>query len=229
MPDRIDLIRLKIERAKEHIRNLETEVRAFLTTKPYRVGTKHKPETGQLVYYLVDVKPVPLRIAVMAGDALQNLRSALDHLAWQLVLANGRNPMSRTAFPIYDDLAKYKSESLRQVQGMSNAAIKAIDAVKPYKGGNDTLWRLHRLNNVDKHRFVITAGLAFRSINLGAHVFATLAAQNSAFANMETIHAFFKTADRMFPLKAGDELFIDAPDGKVNEKMQFRFDVAFGE
>lgn len=38
-----------------------------------------------------------------------------------------------------------------------------------------------------------------------------------------------RTADRLFPLKAGDELFIDAPDAEVNEKMQFRFDVAFGE
>jgi len=30
-------------------------------------------------------------------------------------------------------------------------------------------------------------------------------------------------------LKIGDELFIDAPDAEVNEKMQFRFGVALSE
>jgi len=40
---------------------------------------------------------------------------------------------------------------------------------------------------------------------------------------------FLKPADVLFPLKIGDELFIDAPDAEVNEKMQFVFEVAFGE
>jgi hypothetical protein len=59
--------------------------------------------------------------------------------------------------------------------------------------------------------------------------FALMAEQNPALANLEPVHAFFRPGDRMFPLKIGDELFIDSPDAKVNEKMQFRFDVAFGE
>jgi hypothetical protein len=33
----------------------------------------------------------------------------------------------------------------------------------------------------------------------------------------------------MSPLKTGDELFVDAPDAEVNEKMQFRFDIALSE
>ncbi len=40
---------------------------------------------------------------------------------------------------------------------------------------------------------------------------------------------FFRPADNLFPLKAGDELFIDAVDAEVNEKMQFRFNVALNE
>ena len=38
---------------------------------------------------------------------------------------------------------------------MSKAAIAAIDALKPYRGGDDLLWQLHRLENVDKHRVLI--------------------------------------------------------------------------
>jgi hypothetical protein len=43
------------------------------------------------------------------------------------------------------------------------------------------------------------------------------------------LSAFFKPADRLCPLKAGDELFIDMPDAEVDEKLEFRFDVAFSE
>jgi hypothetical protein len=39
-------------------------------------------------------------IGVIAGDAVHNLRSALDHLAWQLALLNTAKPHPRTQFPI---------------------------------------------------------------------------------------------------------------------------------
>jgi len=35
------------------------------------------------------------------------------------------------------------------------------------KGGNDVLWQLHELNNVDKHRLILTVGSAVRSTDLG--------------------------------------------------------------
>lgn len=41
-------------------------------------------------------------------------------------------------------------------KGMCPKAIKAIDALKPYKGGNDALWRIHELDNIDKHCALFT-------------------------------------------------------------------------
>jgi hypothetical protein len=46
---------------------------------------------------------------------------------------------------------------------------------------------------------------------------------------MPMLDLFMRPADTMFPLKVGDELFIDAVDAEVNEKMQFRFNVALSE
>lgn len=221
-------IAVKVERAKEHLAQLDFAVRAFLETNPYTVGTKNDPQTRKLIYYVTEIKPVPQRIAAIAGDILQNLRSALDHLAHQLVLANRGKPTVDTCFPVFDDAAKYKAGVQRKIQGMSDAAIRAIDAIKPYEGGNDTLWKIHKLNNIDKHRLVLTVGSAFQSVDLGAHVIRRAAEINPAFAGID-LHAFFKPADRLFPLKVGDELLIDAPDAKVNEKVQFAFDIAFGE
>ena len=41
---------------------------------------------------------------------------------------------------------------------MSAAAIKHLDSLKPYKGGNEALWRVHELDNIDKHRTLFTIG-----------------------------------------------------------------------
>jgi hypothetical protein len=151
-------------------------------------------------------------------------------LAYELVLlgTGGSGPTRHVYFPISDDAAKYKAETPGKVQGMRQDAINAIDAIKAYGGGNDTLWRLHKLNNVDKHRTLILVGSAYHSVNLGAHISGMM---RKTWPNhtVPKINAYFSPADRLFPLNVGAELFIDAPDAEVNPEMDFRFDVAFGE
>jgi hypothetical protein len=228
----LDRLRIKIERAKEQFSDLQSEISAFRNTCPYKVSTKRNPQTRQLIYYLSSVNPVPDRIAAMAGEIIQDLRSSLDHLAYALWIVGTGNPFGAPArhvqFPIYDSAERYIAGAAGQVQGLRESAIKAIDAVKPYKGGNDTPWVIHKLNNIDKHRFVILVGSAFRSVDLGAHAIASF---RKAFPDFPVpdLHAFFKPADRLFPLKEGDELLIDAVDAEVNDKMHFQFEVAFGE
>lgn len=223
----IDQIRPKIERAKKHIRDLEAERDSFLRTKPYVVSTKRDAQTKRLIYYLAAVRQPPEILPVIAGDVLQNLRSALDHLAFQLVRAAGNTPSKQTYFPVADSAAKYESAKIAKVQDMAPKAVKAIDEVKPYKGGNETIWRLHKLNNVDKHRLLIAVGSAFHSFDFGA--IARRDMERLLGAEIPAISLFMKPADRMFPLRQGVELFIDVPDAEANEKVQFRFDVAFGE
>src|SRR5687767_11978858 len=86
--ERLKQITPKVKRAKEHIEALDREIRAFFERKPYKVGTKRNAETGQLIYYVVSVEPTPDSIPLMTGDAIQNLMSALDHLAYQLVCSD---------------------------------------------------------------------------------------------------------------------------------------------
>jgi hypothetical protein len=47
--------------------------------------------------------------------------------------------------------------ALPKTEGIPAGAVKLIEATKPYKGGYDNLWILHELNNIDKHRLLITA------------------------------------------------------------------------
>jgi hypothetical protein len=226
------LIRTKVERAKEHIRDLEVEIRAFLATKPYEVSAKRDPQTRRLLYYVASVRETPIKIATVTGDVIQNLRSALDHLAYQLILVGGGTPDRRSAFPITDtdDPAQYKANRTGKVKGMRQDAIDAIDALNPYKGGNDTLWRIHKLNNIDKHRAVLTVGSAYNSFNAGAHMHRLWPPHiKEKFPVLPVLNVFLRPANRQFPLKQGNILFRDAPNAEVNEQMQFVFEVAFGE
>jgi hypothetical protein len=231
MSDRLIGCRTKIDRAKQHIRDAETTIRTFLDTKPYVVGTKRNPQTRELIYYLVSVRETPHELAAIAGDALQNLRSALDHLAYQLVFVgtNGNGPFDHVYFPIFDDVVKYEAGKHGRVKGMRSDAISAIDAVKPYRGGDDTLWRLHKLNNSDKHRLLLTVGSAYRSVDIGGHLHRKLVEAFPESSGSPAISLHLRPADRLCPLKAGDELFIDQADAKVDEGLKFTFDIALSE
>ena len=236
-------VRSKIERAKQHIVDLDGTLRAFYDSNPYRVSHKRDPQSRKLVYYVKSVEATPPRIALVAGDAIQNLRGSLDHLAYQLLLVGtaGRptpRQIKKVAFPIYDSAAKYVAESPGKVEGMRQDAIDAINAAEPYHGGNgQQLWTIHALNNIDKHRLLIAVGSAFKSVNLGAYMQASMQKLHDSLPEdhpfqgtvFPVLDFYVRPADRLCPLKVGDELFIGSPDDEVNEKMQFTFDVVLSE
>ncbi|HEY5110759.1 MAG TPA: hypothetical protein VII67_00330, partial [Acidimicrobiales bacterium] len=186
------------------------------------------PETRQPIYYLASVRYVPPAIDVIAGEVLQSLRSALDHLAYQLVqVGTGQpGPFSYVYFPIFDSAQEYESGKMRKIKGMRQEAIDAIDAIKPYKGGNDTLWQLDHLNIVDKHRLLVTVGSKLGAVDVGQVLMRGWA---PAFPEKSDFSLFLAPADSLFPLKAGDVLFTDLPDAEPNEDQKFSFDIAISE
>jgi hypothetical protein len=158
--------RVKIQRAKKHIHELDADIAAFLKANPYRVFTEDEADTGDKVWRVQVGKHPPPRWSAIAGDAVHSLRSALDLLISQLVLANGRTVTDKTAFPIWGAESKYKSGRPGYAKGASKAALDILYALKPYKGGHDGLWRLHRLDIVDKHRLLLAVVAAHRNVIL---------------------------------------------------------------
>lgn len=163
--DRLTLIRIKIERANKHIAELEDFILSsgVLEGKSIRRNTDAEARNPSLhigAFHIYDP-----RIPAFIGDAVHNLRSALDHLAFHLVMVGIDKGESRTKpwemiqFPITHCADSYKSErTAGKVQGMERKAIEAIDALKPYKDGYDALWLLHKLDNADKHSFILPIG-----------------------------------------------------------------------
>lgn len=83
--ERLASILLKTGRAKKHLTDLQIEISTFLNSNPYEVRGERNPQTGQPFYYITSIRDAPINIAVIAGDVIQNLRSALDHLAWNIM------------------------------------------------------------------------------------------------------------------------------------------------
>jgi len=150
--------RTKIDRAKKHIAEVESIVR---TLPDHSVATiEINPNGGNevLKHDLLDRNEIITNIALALGDAIHNLHCALDH-AWASVLTE-LSPASingQTKFPI------------RSVRNQVEAALRGIKIdgtaptlfnlvlgqIKPYLGGNESIWSIHILDIDDKHRLLL--------------------------------------------------------------------------
>lgn len=79
----LDGVKLKVARAAEHLDVLRVECSAYLDSRPYELVRKPQLEgedSEDLLFWKVHHLP-PLRLSVLLGDLLHNLRSSLDHIA----------------------------------------------------------------------------------------------------------------------------------------------------
>ncbi|MGI9071715.1 MAG: hypothetical protein ACR2JB_10465 [Bryobacteraceae bacterium] len=229
MPKSIDHIRVKIERAKEHIGDLNARIGIFNEAGPYSVIREEDAQTGDIVFYVRIKSDIPLSFAAIIGDAVQNLRSSLDHLAYQLVLANSGTPTKRTAFPIAESPEKYEALDPRKVEGMSETAVKKIHALHPYRGGNDAIWMLDELNNIDKHRLLLAVGSAHTDVVLDYRDMFPNVREPMLYSVQPSGASFLM---RSFPLKDGAEIYrvlAAHREAYINQKPEFTFRITLGE
>jgi hypothetical protein len=157
MPATLKASRLKIDWAKRHISDLNVEIGKFVASNPYRIVLEPHPNSADHQIGVIRGQGViPETFALYLGDAVHNLRTALDLMACDLVRANGRNakhvrfPFSRTA----DDLEKAIREG--HINRASPQVLNEIRLLKPYASrGNDALYALHKLDLMDKHDLII--------------------------------------------------------------------------
>jgi hypothetical protein len=157
----LDGIRAKLQRADENILNLNGEIGAFLTAepKPYRVAGEHKDGGRKYAFVIYGEPLAPLRFAVLVGEIVHHLRSALDHLVCALVVGNGGAPSSNNQFPMArtaDEFEQLCNSGL--IKGVARTAKKRIRGQQPYHQReplNSTLRVLHECSIIDKHRLLL--------------------------------------------------------------------------
>lgn len=156
-------VRLKLSRALDHLLSLDTAIDAYLDSDPVKIVREIDPRHPERIVFSMALKSAPpTALSVFIGDCVHNLRVSLDHLAWQLVLANGgvpREGAGGTQFPILLKSGKDGTTSTVVVPGgVSAKALTAIDAVQPFHrpdADNHPLAILSRLDNIDKHRTLL--------------------------------------------------------------------------
>ncbi len=149
--------RLKIKRANQHIDELVAVLDAFSQSDYYSLSFEDYPDSRNCDVHFEFTKPIPDILPCIIGDTIHNSRSALDLAVWEIVALAGGTPDKYTRLPFTETRQKLE-DTIQRGKIKTAGAIVAdfiVDTIKPYRGGNDTLFALHDLDIVDKHRLLI--------------------------------------------------------------------------
>jgi hypothetical protein len=164
---------LKWARGVLHAYALYAEIETFKAARDRRditIGiTRYNAKRHGFVVEIAAVEPYPATWGVVLGDAANNLRSALDHIAWAMVHRGqgGKHgfPLSEgearsVYFPIVrEDAAKFNAAIKKKLIGVTSRSDKRlVRNVQPYhlrsKSDRHALAILETLCQTDKHRTV---------------------------------------------------------------------------
>jgi hypothetical protein len=172
----LESAKLKLIRASEHIKRIGQQVAAYSGSDSHTVVTL--PHGTDRIS--VREEP-PLGISILAGEVVYQIRSALDHLAFDLVKLNhtgGPLPANwgdSCFFPLWLNIPKkptvYNCFS-HILPGISKTAFTFIEAAQPYRGGalGNHLRLLAYLSNLDKHRYLSLTKAMVRRIDNGTEI-----------------------------------------------------------
>jgi hypothetical protein len=214
-------IREKIKWADKHIDDFKVAAAEFTNSKPYSLRVDTETESGKPLVQMLEVRNIPPEISLTVGDAIQNLRSALDYLACGLVDANKGVIGRWTEFPIFDGpivTSRDKARFSGKVEGMRQEAIDDIRDLHPYQGGDNLLWRLHRLNIVGKHKMLVTAWGSITAIN-----------GLPPIEDQWNGNRWLGIRGVPLTLKQGDKFSLDAPGVKIDKNTTFFAEIVFNE
>jgi hypothetical protein len=171
---------VKLRRAGCHLDELRRAVASFNGTKPWRLEAESGRQPGEVAYRFRIMRSIPTDLAVIAGEVIYHLRSALDTVVYELALQRGGSLTQRQerlpAFKssIDEDAFRKSTEqrlrdlcgsrglaALRSVQPFAFAAEAAAVGVSVEREAEialamDIPYRLNVLWNLDKHRRLLT-------------------------------------------------------------------------
>ena len=148
---------LKLGRAWRHFNEADGLLADYKNPEPYEIRREENPDTG-LSFWITLTKKPPDDISLAAGDCIHNLRSALDHIIYELSCHTAGQHVADTAFPILVSPRNWKSISGQQLHAVPRPALKRIEVLQPFQGLDAKYWtrerllHVHQLDIADKHR-----------------------------------------------------------------------------
>jgi hypothetical protein len=156
--------RLKTERAEHHIRDLQAIFRDYTRRNMERLRRQQKGRS------LKGEPTLPRHAATVLGDALHNLRAALDYAYNIASDANSATWSDWRKFPFGKDRQSLEgSINGHKAKGIAPSDLvlsKSMDEIQPYERGVLDLYGLHKLDITDKHHVLIPTRREMRIDNL---------------------------------------------------------------
>lgn len=166
-----------MNRAKFHADTLYSEIDAWFEKHPYGVYGEYEPgPPEEYVFKVRFLEHVPATWSVLLGDFAHNARSALDHLAYLIVLDNNGGKDEWTQFPICVAPWEWASQQKKCIGNASERHKAIIETFQPYQRrdlyGFYSIWGaiedpfaiLNRISNIDKHIVLNPTPAVIRSI-----------------------------------------------------------------
>lgn len=155
----MDSADLKIKRAEKHHADLEELLRK---RKPFRYFVETNFKTGDRSTFAKRDDEVANHAAIIIGDLIHNLRSALDHTYWACTekFAKSDGEKRNIQFPIASSEKSLKESVMPGLPSrVSESFARALESIKPYREeGNRALCLIHDLDVMDKHKLLIPTG-----------------------------------------------------------------------
>src|SRR4051794_30807570 len=92
----------RLHRAEEHFEAIKDHLITYYRSELDGIRGEYDPkeqDAGEFGFHSRPDLPA-VRMQTLVGELLHDLRTSLDHLAWQLVLENGGTPTEDTTFPV---------------------------------------------------------------------------------------------------------------------------------
>jgi hypothetical protein len=208
----LDSAYFKLARAAEHLNEAESEISIFRDTDPQVAFPKYDFDAPEHTLRLRVIGQPPPRLGLLFADALQNIRSALDHLIYQLADLDTDHPRGdRTQYPIYDTPEGFDAQPARFLEGVPREYWTRIREAQPYEPRYRFLGPLRILNDRDKHRVLETLVINVHSAGIEFD---------------PPIRGFRQNTET----PSGDNAILGwfRSDTRVNMKMKITYEVAFG-
>ena len=164
-------IHAKLRRADEQIQQITDEAHRLCNDVRDGIVREVRDDVDEQSWkYRGPTPTVPVEWSVIIGETLYNMRSALDHLIWQLVLTNGQTPGRHNEFPIAIDDRHWQKDKDRMLKGVSQRHQAMIRYLQPFTGRTNLpfdgskLKVLDDLSNIEKHRHLVATVIASRGI-----------------------------------------------------------------
>ena len=147
---------LKIDRAATFLAEMEQISTAFDAECRAATVESYDDQRASYVYRIKVVPAVPDTFALAFGDAIHNLRTALDHIARQLVIKADMKPTDGSNGTSFNIRMAGDSKAVVIPTPADQQIVDALNAMQPRTLGSDArrhwLSILHQLDLADKHR-----------------------------------------------------------------------------